>query len=202
MQKKYLETIKTKTLELERIINQLFMFSKIDLGEFPFVLEKIDVDEQLHRLIDSVQEEYKKNGLIISLNEGANSAYVNADLQQLRNVVMNVIENSLKYKTAENGQLHIMTYTIDPDVIIELKDNGPGVGSEEVDKLFNVFYRADPARSGNKSGSGLGLAISSRVLARMGGSIRAENCEEGGLAIFITLPIYSGGHTNEKDINR
>jgi signal transduction histidine kinase len=198
MQRKYLDTIKSKTAELERIINQLFMFSKIDIGEFPFNLEEIDVDAELRNLIDGVREDYEKNGLIISFAESGKPASVNADIQQFRNAVTNIIENSLKYKTAERGKLTITTRIENEAVTIELTDNGPGVPSEEIDKLFTVFYRGDPSRTDDTSGSGLGLAITSKILERMGGGIRAENAAEGGLTVIITLPIFAGG-SYEKD---
>jgi signal transduction histidine kinase len=190
MQRKYLYTIKSKTAELERIINQLFMFSKIDIGEFPFNLEEFDLDAELRSLIDGVRDDYEKDGLTISFAESGKPVSVNADIQQFRNAVTNIIENSLKYKIAERGTLKITTRTENEAVTIELTDNGPGV--PEIDKLFNVFYRGDPARSGDKSGSGLGLAITSKILERMGGNIRAENAADGGLAIIIMLPILRG----------
>jgi len=71
-------------------------------------------------------------------------------------------------------------------VLLRLTDNGPGVSAEMLPKLFDVFYRADPSRS--RQGTGLGLAISAKIVERMGGSIRAELSETGGLATVISLP--------------
>ncbi|MFP3155012.1 ATP-binding protein [Lachnospiraceae bacterium ZAX-1] len=192
IQKKYLDTIKDKSAELERIINQLFIFSKIDIGEFPFSFEKTDTSGELRRLIDGVRDEYEKNGLSISFSASKQPMYVDADIQQFRNAVTNIIENSLKYKTDGHGKLDIWAYTDSDSVTIEFTDNGPGVLSTELDSLFDVFYRGDKSRTGDKSGSGLGLAITSKILERMGGGIRAKNATEGGLKITITLPIFGG----------
>ena len=192
MQAKYLATIHAKTDELEHIINQLFMFSKIDIGEFPFDLVPISVDEELHRLVDGAAEDYETKGLTLSLATDSEPAVVLADVQQFRNAITNIMENSLKYKTTEQGKLHIATHRVDDHVTVELVDNGPGVPPNDIDKLFTVFYRADPARSSNRSGSGLGLAITSKILARMGGSIQAHNAPEGGLAMVISLPMTAG----------
>jgi signal transduction histidine kinase len=192
VQVKYLATIRSKADDLERIINQLFMFSKIDIGEFPFDLGPISVDEELHRLIDSVTEDYEARGLTLSLATDCETAVVNADVQQFRNAITNIMENALTYKTAEQGKLQIATHMDSEHVTVELVDDGPGVPPGDIDKLFTVFYRADPARSSKKSGSGLGLAITSKIMARMGGGIQAHNAPEGGLAMVITLPIAAG----------
>lgn len=75
-----------------------------------------------------------------------------------------------------------------PDCRIVLTDDGPGVPEEALPKLFDAFYRSDPARKNPAGGSGLGLAIAARVVECMGGIINAQNASTGGLEIAITLP--------------
>ena len=79
---------------------------------------------------------------------------------------------------------------LDDSILLRFADNGPGVKPEALENLFDVFYRADPAR--NTQGSGLGLAISAKIIERMSGSVHAELPEEGGLAIVIRLPFLKG----------
>ena len=104
-------------------------------------------------------------------------------------MIINILENAVKYKTAEVG--HVTITCAEPaennEVEIRLADDGPGVPPASLEKLFDVFYRADPSR--NKKGSGLGLAISAKIIAKMGGTIRAELPASGGLAIVIVLPL-------------
>ncbi|MDR3593223.1 ATP-binding protein, partial [Clostridium sp.] len=71
-----------------------------------------------------------------------------------------------------------------------------GVSDEALEKLFDVFYRTDPSRSNPSKGSGLGLSITAKILEQLGGSIKAENVTEGGLAIIMTLPKYTGNKNN------
>lgn len=201
LQKKYLASIRNMTAELERTINQLFMLSKIDIGEYPFILEKVNVNAELVNLIDNVSEGYETKGLSISYTPVRNAAYVIVDIQQFRNSITNIMENSLRYKNRERGELVIATHTDDDGVIIELKDNGPGVSEDALPKLFNVFYRGDPSRNSIDGGSGLGLAITAKILERLGGGIKAENVPDGGLAIIITLPNSEGDTSREKDTN-
>jgi len=201
IQKRYLDTIKNKTVDLEHIVNQLFLFSKLDIGEFPLYLEKVDIGKELSNMIVNLTEEYGKKGLIITLTQNVKDIYVQADIVQLRNAVINVLENSVKYKNREQGQMRIICETDDNYVAIKLEDNGSGVAEEALEKLFDIFYRTDPSRSNPSKGSGLGLSITAKIIEKLGGSIRAENVPEGGLAIIMMLPKYTGGNSVEKNSN-
>jgi signal transduction histidine kinase len=187
-QRKYLDTIRLKTADMERIINQLFLFSKIDLNEFPLVPEKTNLTETLQELIVDIAEEYQEQGLILHLKTFESPLCVTIDQQQFRNVLMNVIENSLKYKVKDCGSLDIVCSAAGEEAVVTLTDDGRGVPEDSLDKLFTLFYREDASR-GTKEGSGLGLAISAKMLERMGGRIRAQNAPEGGLSIIINLPL-------------
>jgi K+-sensing histidine kinase KdpD len=104
----------------------------------------------------------------------------------LQNVIINVLENSAKYKTAEYGAVTVSGEQMNGNVRIKIADNGGGVPDDALDKLFDVFYRAEPSRVAK--GNGLGLAISAKIIRRMGGKIHAETVNGGGLAIVIDLP--------------
>ena len=198
-QKRYLDIIKNKANDLEHIVNQLFLFSKLDIGEFPFYLEKINIGEELASMIDTVSEEYEKKGLAIQLIENVQKVYIKADIVQLRNAIINIMENSVKYKDKDKGEMKIICSVDHEHVIITLADNGPGVSKEAVRKLFDIFYRSDPSRSNPSKGSGLGLSITAKILERLGGAIKAENGEKGGLAIKMIFPKYIGGDKVEKN---
>lgn len=187
-QKRYLETIKNKTSDLEHIVSQLFLFSKLDIGEFPLYLEKVNIGKEITDMIDNITEEYEEKGINITLTQNVKDIYVNVDIVQLRNAVINVLENSVKYKIQEQGEMKVICDIDNNHVIIKLEDNGPGVPEEALEKLFDVFYRTDPSRSNPSKGSGLGLSITSKILEQLDGSIRAENVREGGLAIIMMLP--------------
>lgn len=190
IQKRYLDTIKNKTSDLEHIVSQLFLFSKLDIGEFPLYLEKVDIGKELSSIIVNLFEEYKEKGLIIKMKQNVKDICIQADIVQLRNAVINVLENSVKYKNKEQGQMKISCEDKGNYVTIRLEDNGPGVSNEALEKLFDVFYRTDPSRSNPSKGSGLGLSITAKILEQLGGSIKAENVTEGGLVIIMTLPKY------------
>ncbi|MDR3311720.1 MAG: HAMP domain-containing histidine kinase [Spirochaetaceae bacterium] len=195
MQKKYFATIKNKTADLEHIIEQLFLFSKLDMDEFPLTLHRIDIGRAVTDMIQEAETEYAPRGLTVRLAEVQSGLSAAADVLWLRNVIVNILENSAKYKTRPQGTMTVACAAgedaaLGACAILRLADDGPGVSPEALGKLFDVFYRADPARS--KKGSGLGLAIGARIIRRMGGRIHAELPAAGGLAIVVSLPLLQG----------
>jgi signal transduction histidine kinase len=191
MRENYFAVIKNKTADLEHIIEQLFLFSKLDMDEFPLTLRRVDLALAVSDMIQEAEHEYERRGLTIKLSETRAGIFVDADVLWLRNVIINILENSVKYKTKEQGSVTIICTSDSlergvPCAELWLTDDGPGVPEETREKLFDVFYRSDPSR--NKKGSGIGLAISRKIIERMGGTIHAELPESGGLAIVMRLP--------------
>ena len=194
MREKYFATIKSKTADLEHIIEQLFLFSKLDMDEFPLALRRVAIAPALRNIVEEITGEYAMRGLDIQTPhepEISDDVLVLADTLYLRNVIINILENSVTHRTKERGRIDISVSWADSDMaMLRFVDDGPGVAADALDKLFDAHYRADPSR--NKKGSGLGLAISSKIIERMGGTYRAELPEAGGLAIVICLPVQQG----------
>ncbi|MCL2831907.1 MAG: ATP-binding protein [Treponema sp.] len=187
MKDRYLKFMKNKTADLEHIIEQLFLFSKLDMDEFPLSLRRTDITAAVCDMIENSRAEYSSRGMDIKITGMPENVYVNADVIMLRNVIINIFENSVKYKTKKTVQMKVSAAAENNDVLLSLADNGPGVQADFVSKLFNAFYRTDPSRS--RQGSGLGLTICGKIIERMGGSINAELPETGGLTIIIRLPL-------------
>ena len=190
MREKYLSIVKNKTAALEYIIEQLFLFSKLEMDEFPMDMRRTDIALAICDIIEDSLSEYAAKGLSIKVTNMPQNAYALADVIMLRNVIINILENSVRYKTNECGQMEISASVENDAILLRLIDDGPGVQPDTLPKLFNVFYRSDPSRS--KQGSGLGLAISAKIIERMGGGIHAELPAVGtGLATVIRLPLAS-----------
>ena len=187
-QQKYMQTIREKANDIDRMVDKLFLFSKLDLGDNPFYPEPIPVAEALHSLVAANAEEYARQGMTVVLDDIPTDCVVCADPVQFRNAILNLLENSLKYKDDPEVQVRIGCTETSSDATISVTDNGPGVPEEALSKLFDVFYRSDPSRSNPQKGSGLGLAITAKILERFGGSVRAENVRPKGLRILLTIP--------------
>ena len=182
----YLRVIKRKTDDIDRLVSQLFMFSKLELKDFPISLVKTDISELVTQYVMDYGKEYEDKGLNLHLNE-AEKCKAFIDIEQFIRILDNVVGNSMKYKSKEQGNLYITVRKVLGRVKILIEDDGAGVPKESMDKLFDVFYRMDKARSNPSAGSGLGLAIVARLIDKMEGSVKAFESEYGGLGIEIVL---------------
>jgi len=192
IQQHYFDTIKNKAKDLEHIVSQLFLLAKLDVEEFPMYMSRVDIGCWLTDFMDTVSEEYRQKGLHIDFTENVQDVEVKVNSVQLGNVLINIIENSLKYVDKEQKRTHVICRADNKNTVITLSDNGPGVPGDALEKLFHMFYRSDKARRDVSQGSGLGLAISAKIIERFEGTIKAENSTDGGLSVVITLPIVKG----------
>jgi signal transduction histidine kinase len=190
---RYMSTIRAKTDDLEHIIDTLFLFSKLDTGEFPYRIERVDLGAVVSEITDGLAEEYAARGLEISANAIPSGAFVDIDAAQMRYVLTNIFENSLKYKKNEVGHIDVSVTMEGESAALTLTDDGPGVPDEAACKLFDLFYRIDGSRSNPSRGSGLGLAIAAKMVKHFGGSIEAKNARPSGLSIIIRLPASEAG---------
>lgn len=189
---KYLLTIKAKAEDIQRMVSQIFLFSKMDLEEYPVHPRPLRLDEEIETLLRETGGEYEARGLRI--DSSLSRAEIFADPTELRRVLTNVLDNAAKYKTAAQGRMTVELRPEGEGFLLTMTDDGPGVPEEALPKLFELFYRSDPARRDPRQGSGLGLAIAAKAISRMGGVISAENAAGGGLAILIWLPGKGNAH--------
>lgn len=187
-QQKYLQTIRNKTKEMDHTLSQLFLFSKLDLGEESLHLEKIYVHQLLRQYLRDNRDWYKSQGLTITLRIN-NTATIMGDESILIRSLENVLTNTVKYKVEPEAHSHITLTTVGDRAILTITDDGPGISPEGARHIFDVFYRSDRARQNVAEGSGLGLAITAKYLELLGGSIKAFPVIPHGLQITMTLPL-------------
>jgi len=204
IRERYINVLKRKTEELEFLVNQLFLFSKMDIGDYPMQMRLCDLSYEMTQVVADMRIDYQLQGLDIRYQEFPGVTAVAVDLAQLKTVLFNVCENAVKYVDAPQKILLIEGNVTDGYAVIRMTDNGSGVPEESLTRLFDVFYRTDQSRNNTGRGSGLGLAISKKVIEQMNGRISAENAGAGGLTIQIELPLRnmndgSGEIVNEPD---
>lgn len=181
-QNRYLLKIHEKELDIERMVEQLFLISKMELSDFPVHMQLL----ALEKVVQKIVKDNPLNGLFVVVNIDKN-LIVMADESLLQRIILNILENSCKYRDEETVSMHINASQKGDKILLIFADNGPGVSVEQLPKLFEAFYRTDPARTNPSEGSGLGLAVIKKAVNRMGGSVMANNLTKKGLAITIEL---------------
>ena len=190
----YLSMIYQTACNMEKLVESLFLFSKLDLGRVEFCLEAVPLHDYFTDYVAENADRLLARGLRLTFQNHGAKVQVPIDRVQFQRVVENLVENSLKYKQAEIGTLAIFLKNEPGGKIrLEFADDGPGVASAYLMKLFDSFYRTDPARTNVGKGSGLGLTIAMQIITTMKGEIWAQNSESGGLVICILLPIAGEG---------
>ncbi len=197
-QRKYLTTIKRHAEELEGMVSRILTYSRLELNNAPRDAVTLRLDEYLKAELGTLSVDYAERGLDISCELAPYA--VTADANELHQLIVNIADNSLKYKTKQRATLRVTLTDKGETCRLIFADDGPGVSEEALGKLFDVFYRTDPSRSDRGKGSGLGLAIVAKTALRMGGTIRAENGPQGGLRIIMELP--KGGDADAEDTDR
>lgn len=184
---RYLKTVYSKAEQMDVMIDDLLLYSKLDLNQLPFNYEKTDVVEYFQYCIEENGPELQKSNIAIYLeNYLIESKYVMIDRDRLRRVIVNIIDNSRKYMDKVQGKITIILRETSSSIIIEIRDNGSGIHKDDVNKIFHRFYRADLARSETK-GSGLGLAIAKQIVEGHKGKIWAVTHENEGTSIILSL---------------
>lgn len=175
--------------EIDDMVRKLFLFSKLDMGEYPYSPERLDAAQEISDFVSASADDYLRRGLRIRPGPLPEGACIDADPTCLRSVLTNLLDNSAKYRSKPTGTAVITAEARGGRLILRVDDDGPGVPEEALPKLFDVFYRSDPSRQNPKQGSGLGLAIAAKAAGRMGGTIRAANLCGGGLSVELEIPL-------------
>lgn len=186
-QKKYLDTIYTKACDMDVLVDSFFLFSKLDTGRFPFKFNIVNIKEYIKNFYDCAKKEFcEKDAEIFFESNCKDLTMVKLDSQEMNRVLLNILNNSVKYRGDNKVKVTIKLFEKETAVTLEISDNGTGVPDEDISKLFLSFYRGDISRTKPNEGSGLGLAIAKHIVEAHGGKIEAYNKE--GLTIKITIP--------------
>lgn len=197
----YLNTIYKKTQLINDMVNNLSTYSKLELSRLEFNFSECDLNAFVKDFLADYALDLERNNLSLKTDFSPAPLPVKADLEKLSRVLSNVINNSIKYMDGESGKLFVHTYSADNGAYIEISDDGIGIAEEELEKVFEGFYRVDSSRNLNKSGSGLGLGIAKQIVERHGGKMWIRS-QEKGIMNIIYLPMINGGKYEHDTDNR
>jgi two-component system sensor histidine kinase CpxA len=185
-----LDRIELETERLNQLIQRLLTISRLEAGSD--AIRKTNLE--LRDLVDAVARdaEYEQPGRTFVVEFDPDSEYlVQADPELLRSAVENVVRNAARYTAAGTTvkiQLEHASRPGNEEIIVRVLDCGPGVPEDELENIFQPFYRIDDARNRQTGGAGLGLSIADRAVRLHGGRVRASNRAEGGLEVEIRIP--------------
>jgi len=194
---KYIQIIYSNAVQMDRLINELFLFSKLDLKQLDFEFEAINIEDYLHDCVEDKGYDMENKGIRLNFSSKYSSqALVLADRQRLQRVINNIIVNVEQHQDSSKKQalLEITLSENSDEAIIEIKDNGIGICAANLPYIFDRLYRGDPSRNRQSNGSGLGLSIAKQIIEAHGGRIWAESEINIGTSIFFSLKkIISAG---------
>jgi len=189
------ETIRSlhaETLRLKRLVEDLYQLSLSDLGALTYRKDNLDLLEVLRDSIESYRAEFSRKGITIKENiPRETKVVVFADRERLNQLFVNLLENALRYTDAR-GRLEIGAQIGSDFITLEFQDSKPGVSGQDMERLFERFYRVERSRSRESGGAGLGLTISKKIVDAHDGIISAHSSVLGGLRIRICLPVFGG----------
>lgn len=186
--KRYLNAIKTRTKDLERLVDSLSEYNRLESGRVKYHMEYGDLKVFFEQYLSAYRDEARNNHVILRF-EAADEQYpVYFDGREMKRVVDNLFTNTIRYREHSESVVKISLEKERQGTWVKLTfaDDGPGVPEESLDRIFETFYRADSARSHAGKGSGIGLAVVKEIINGHGGNVYAEN--HHGLSIIIQLP--------------
>ncbi len=188
---KYIRTIYNKTIEMDRLINELTFYSKIDTNRIPYTFSKINVKEYFDDAAEEIGLDLDAKGISFAYNNSvSNSVMVIADVEQIQRVINNIIGNSVKYMNKKNAMIAMRVRDVGDFIQVELEDNGKGIAPKDLPNIFDRFYRTDASRNSSKGGSGIGLSIVKKIMEDHGGQVWASSKENVGTTMFFVLRKY------------
>ncbi len=188
-QQRYLHTIYTSALDMEKMLDDLLSLSRLETGNIDIITQPVNVVAMMQDYVDEFTFDLEKAGFTCQLKKPeSDSIIVDLDCDRFYRVLVNIISNSIKYaKKNIPGEINIEIKDFDSNVIISIADNGIGIDSENLEHIFDTFFRADVARTRVRDGSGIGLSVCKLIVEKHGGRIWATGVPDEGTTIYISL---------------
>ena len=172
---------------LSYLIHDLDEIAKLESGEISIVKEKFDLIALIKETIDDLEYKAKENNIALVFNpKGNNPIHVKADRKKIQQVLINLIDNSIKYGS-KGGKTNIKVHLLIDQVLIEITDNGQGIEEKNLPRVFERFFRTDKSRSRDIGGSGLGLAIVKHIIEAHQQNVHVRSTEGIGTTFSFTL---------------
>ncbi len=199
-EEEYREVIVRKANYMEKLINDLLLYSRLEMDEFKLNRQIVDGEELAEMLVEGYEEVHKQRDLQLKVTISVNPCQVDGDVSRLAQVMDNLVSNAIRY-TPKGKMVELIATNVVDHVPGEIefderylyffvKNEGDGIAEEEQEKIFTLFYQVDEARKKeNNAGAGLGLAISKNLIDRHNGKIGVYSRLNEGSIVYFALPM-------------
>jgi len=185
---KFLQKAAKNVERLYTIVEDLSAISRLETGELILEMQVFDIKELAVEVMEDLEFKSKESNLSLELKSGADQSFrVRADRESIRQVLVNLIDNSIKYGKLQGGVTKVGFYDMDKYILVEIADNGIGIPKEHLPHVFDRFYRVDKSRSRLRGGSGLGLSIVKHIMEAHKQTINVRSTQDLGSTFGFTL---------------
>ena len=189
---KYIRTVYNKANDMDRLINELTIYSGINSNRIPYNFHRINVADYFKDCVEDVGLDLDSKNIELNYSNLVDpDVVVIADPEQMKRVINNIIGNSVKYMDKEHGVIDIRILDEIDSIRVEIEDNGKVIAAKDLPNIFERFYRTDSSRNSSKGGSGIGLSIVKKIVEDHGGYIWATSKEGEGTCMHFVLRKYS-----------
>lgn len=196
---KYIKTIYNKANDMDRLINELTVYSGVDNNRIPYNFHRINVADYFGDCVEEVGLDLESKNIQLNYSNLVEpDTIVIADPEQMKKVINNIISNSVKYMDKPNGQIDIRILDEVDAIRVEIEDNGKGIAQKDLQRVFERFYRTDASRNSAQGGSGVGLSIVKKIIEDHGGYVWATGREGEGTCMHFVLRKYIELQTGAK----
>jgi signal transduction histidine kinase len=182
---RYLDRAQDKAAHLDRLVSDLFTFSRVEYGREAIAFDEVDVGQLTQRAAEGVEALAAARGCIVQVGDLNPGLLVRGDADALLRVLTNLLDNAIRHS---RGRVVVSGQRVNGAVRVEVADDGPGFEPGDLPHVFEPLFRSDRARPAATGGAGLGLAIARRLARAHGGDVEAANDPGGGARTTVTLP--------------
>ena len=190
-QERYIRTIYNKANDMNTLINELTLYSRIDNDKIPYNFHRINVADYFGDCVEEIGMDMESRGITLNYsNMVSPDTKIIADPEQMKRVINNIIGNSVKYMDKPDGRIDIRILDEEDSIRVEIEDNGKGIAAKDLPNIFDRFYRTDSSRNSAQGGSGIGLSIVRKVIEDHGGYVWATSREGEGTCMHFVIRKY------------
>jgi signal transduction histidine kinase len=185
---KYVAVCKEKSAQLDRLVEELFTFTRVEYLETELSGSTADFNDIVRKSIASVKPQAERKPISLVVQYAPDDCVVRADTHLLERALSNILDNAVRF-TPAHGRIFVQCRREENRVAFTIQDSGPGVASEDLDRIFEPLYRGEQSRNRVTGGAGLGLTIAQRIIRLHGGELTAGNHPDGGAILSGWLPV-------------